>query len=100
MDICNHTFLHMLKLHGKMWTVVCLEIGVKIVNLHTNKLVKILGVSLRQCMPSLAGAHLAAFACTHTTSELKSCKGKVEQTERFLGLALYQGKAQKKKASL
>jgi len=43
-------------------------IGVKIVNLHTNKLVKILG--------------------------------KVEQTERFLGIALYQGKTMKKKAGL
>ncbi|CAJ1443342.1 unnamed protein product, partial [Effrenium voratum] len=43
-------------------------IGVKIVNLHTNKLVKILG--------------------------------KVEQTERFLGIALYQGKVMKKKAAL
>ncbi|CAK9044987.1 Peptidyl-prolyl cis-trans isomerase CYP71 (PPIase CYP71) (Cyclophilin of 71 kDa) (Cyclophilin-71) (AtCYP71) [Durusdinium trenchii] len=43
-------------------------IGVKIVNLHTNKLVKILG--------------------------------KVEQTERFLGIALYQGKAVRKKAGL
>ena len=44
------------------------EIGIKIVNLHTNKLVKILG--------------------------------KVEQTERFLGIALYQGKAMKRKAGL
>lgn len=40
-------------------------IGIKIVNIHTNKLVKILG--------------------------------KVEQTERFLNLALYQGKPTKKK---
>jgi len=40
-------------------------VGVKIVNIHTNKLVRILG--------------------------------KVEQTERFLGLALIQGKAMKKK---
>ena len=44
------------------------KIGIKIVNLHTNKLVKILG--------------------------------KVEQTERFLGIALYQGKAMKRKAGL
>lgn len=40
-------------------------VGVKVVNIHTNKLVRILG--------------------------------KVEQTERFLGLALFQGKPMKKK---
>jgi len=40
-------------------------IGVKVVNLHTNKLVRVLG--------------------------------KVEQTERFLGIALFQGKPMKKK---
>merc|ERR1712187_808901 len=43
-------------------------IGVKIVNLHTNKLVRILG--------------------------------KVEQTERFLGITLFQGKPQKKKVEV
>jgi peptidylprolyl isomerase domain and WD repeat-containing protein 1 len=41
-------------------------VGIKIVNIHTNKLVRILG--------------------------------KVEQTERFLGIALFQGKPMKKKA--
>merc|ERR1719450_737351 len=39
-------------------------VGVKVVNIHTNKLVRVLG--------------------------------KVEQTERFLGLALFQGKPMKK----